>query len=75
MTLYIALTATARNEQVCAPQNRGSKFSKISGFCAPDGLYSCAILQFFSAASQMAPQQNAKFRTASFHHFRSTEEG
>ena len=33
---------------------------------------SCALYCHFSLRSQMMPQQTAKFRTASFRHFRST---
>ena len=62
------------NKFLRTKSHTGSKFSQISlGFCASGALHLYCHLSLWS---QMVPQQTAKFRAASFRHFRSMfEEG
>ena len=61
----IGSSKTARNDQVCAPQSpTGSKFSKIFLEQLCTGWIVVVHLCFgYSLRRQMAPQENAKFRT------------
>jgi len=78
---YLALTAcvkirkgspkAARNEQVCAHQKSGCKFSKIVFEQLNTGWIVVVHLYYgFSLWRQTAPQLSAKFRTAFFGQFR-----
>jgi len=81
---YIAQTAVVKvcagnpktvgtNKFVRPKSHTGSKFSKISlGLLCTRRTIVVYLYCHFCLRSQMAPQQTAKFWTASFRHFRST---